>query len=83
MVLQSNVEKWLESADITASWEKLFTVIESPAVFCGTPDKVILCSYTYHVVSLVFPDHWLPFLLVNQIINDQYRKRQKFGVAIG
>ena len=27
--------------------------------------KVILSSYAYHVVSLVFPDHWLPFLLVN------------------
>ena len=32
------LEKWLE-VDTTASWRKLFTVIESPAVFCSAPDK--------------------------------------------
>ena len=31
-------EKWLEM-DTTASWSKLFTVIESPAVSCSAPDK--------------------------------------------
>ena len=32
------LEKWLQM-DTTASWQKLFTVIESPAVSCSTPDK--------------------------------------------
>ena len=32
------LKKWLES-DTTASWGKLFTVIESPAVSCSAPDK--------------------------------------------
>ena len=32
------LEKWLEM-DPTASWGKLFTVIESPAVFNSVPDK--------------------------------------------
>ena len=32
------LEKWLKM-DITASWEKLLTVIESPAVSCSAPDK--------------------------------------------
>ena len=32
------LEKWLEM-DTTASWGKLFTVIESPAVSCSAPDK--------------------------------------------
>ena len=32
------LEKWLEM-DATASWKKLFTVIESPAVSCSAPDK--------------------------------------------
>ena len=32
------LEKWLET-DATASWGKLFTVIESPAVSCSAPDK--------------------------------------------
>ena len=31
------LEKWLEN-DATASWEKLFAAIKSPAVF-STPDK--------------------------------------------
>ena len=30
--------KWLQ-VDTTASWSKLFTVIESPAVSCSAPDK--------------------------------------------
>ena len=29
---------WLEM-DTTASWRKLFTIIESPAVSCSAPDK--------------------------------------------
>ena len=32
------LKQWLEM-DITASWSKLFTVIESPAVSCSAPDK--------------------------------------------
>ena len=32
------LEKWLEM-DTTASWGKLFTVIESPAVSYSAPDK--------------------------------------------
>ena len=32
------LKKWLEM-DTTASWSKLFTVIESPAVSCSPPDK--------------------------------------------
>ena len=32
------LRKWLEM-DTTASWSKLFTVIESPAVSCSAPDK--------------------------------------------
>ena len=32
------LNKWLQ-VDITASWRKLFTVIESPAVSYSTPDK--------------------------------------------
>ena len=32
------LEKWLQ-VDTTASWKKLFTVIESPAVSCSAPDK--------------------------------------------
>ena len=32
------LRKWLQ-VDTTASWGKLFTVIESPAVFCSAPDK--------------------------------------------
>ena len=32
------LSKWLE-VDTTASWRKLFTVIESPAVSCSAPDK--------------------------------------------
>ena len=32
------LKKWLEK-DNTASWRKLFTAIESPAVSCSTPDK--------------------------------------------
>ena len=31
-------EKWLQ-VDCAASWSKLFTVIESPAVSCSPPDK--------------------------------------------
>ena len=34
----SMLKKWLEM-DITASWGKLFDAVESPAVFCGAPDK--------------------------------------------
>ena len=32
------LRKWLE-VDITATWRKLFTVIESDAVSCSAPDK--------------------------------------------
>jgi len=32
------LSKWLE-VDTSASWEQLFTVIESPAVSCSAPDK--------------------------------------------
>ena len=32
------LKKWLET-DATASWGKLFTVIESRAVSCSAPDK--------------------------------------------
>ena len=32
------LSKWLE-VDTSASWEKLFSVIESPAVSCSAPDK--------------------------------------------
>ena len=32
------LRKWLEM-DTTASWKKLFTVIELPAVSCSAPDK--------------------------------------------
>ena len=32
------LKEWLQ-VDTTASWEKLFTVIESPAVSCSAPDK--------------------------------------------
>ena len=33
------LKQWLET-DTSASWCKLFTVIESPAVSCGAPSKV-------------------------------------------
>ena len=51
------LEKWLE-IDITASWGKLFTIIESPAVTCSAPDKgdwLCICSYMYcvHACSCV------------------------------
>ena len=32
------LKRWLE-ADISASWEKLFTIIESPTVSGSAPDK--------------------------------------------
>ena len=32
------LKKWLQ-VDTTASWRKLFTVIESAAVSCSAPDK--------------------------------------------
>ena len=32
------LKQWLET-DTTASWSKLFTVIESPAVSCSPPGK--------------------------------------------
>ena len=32
-------KKWLEMDTGTASWSKLFTVIESPAVSCSTSNK--------------------------------------------
>ena len=32
------LKEWLQ-VDTTASWRKLFTVIESPAVSCSAPDK--------------------------------------------
>ena len=32
------LKKWLQ-VDTTASWSKLFTVIESPTVSCSDPDK--------------------------------------------
>ena len=40
------LEKWLDT-DITASWRKLFTAIESSAVTCSAPDKgnwLCICS---------------------------------------
>ena len=43
------LEKWLK-VDTTASWSKLFTVIESPAVSCSAPDKgnyIALCNCTF------------------------------------
>ena len=40
------LKKWLE-IDITASWSKLFTVIESPAVSCRAPDKGTNFVYSY------------------------------------
>ena len=49
------LRKWLEM-DITASWRKLFTVIESSAVSCtqsySSPNKgsysyLVLCSYVF------------------------------------
>ena len=45
------LEKWLDK-DTTASWRKLFTIIESPAVTCSAPDKgdwPCICSYMYCV----------------------------------
>ena len=41
------LRKWLE-IDTTASWEKLFTVIESPAVFCSIAHKgKQFCTWLY------------------------------------
>ena len=41
------LRKWLEM-DTAASWRKLFTVIESPAVCCSAPDKGdYLCMYAH------------------------------------
>ena len=37
-------EQWLQM-DITASWKKLFSVIESPAVSCSIPNKGNTASY--------------------------------------
>ena len=52
------LEKWLEM-DPTASWGKLFTVIESPAVSSNAPDKgdrfYVVASYlasSYNHASL-------------------------------
>ena len=47
------LEKWLEM-DTTATWSKLFTVIESPAVSCSASNKsewlcmcyVLFCMYS-------------------------------------
>ena len=32
------LKKWLE-IDVAASWQKLFIIIESPAVSCSVPDE--------------------------------------------
>ena len=39
-------EQWLQM-DITASWKKLFSVIESPAVSCSIPNKGNTASYSF------------------------------------
>ena len=47
------LEKWLE-VDTTASWRKLFAVIESPAVSsCSAPDKGHLTLYLLYVYGCV------------------------------
>ena len=51
------LEKWLDT-DTNASWGKLFTIIESPAMTCSAPDKgnwLCICSYMYcvHAYSCV------------------------------
>ena len=50
------LEKWLDT-DITASWRKLFTTIESSAVTCSAPDKgnwlcicIAICIVYMHTV---------------------------------
>ena len=47
--------------------------------------KVILCSYIYHLVSLVFPDHWLPFFISEQsMINTcLYYKHSSYQLNCG
>ena len=46
------LRKWLEM-DTTASWKKLFTVIESPAVSCNTFEKGdLFWIYALHTFTL-------------------------------
>ena len=49
------LNKWLQ-VDTTASWEKLFIVIESPAVSsCSGPDKgdyIYICIVYVHAVAM-------------------------------
>ena len=42
------LEKWLE-VDPTASWGKLFTVIESPAVSSSVPDKGACMAIAFYL----------------------------------
>ena len=42
------LDKWLQ-VDTTASWEKLFAVIESPAVSCDEGDYTIVYIYSHCV----------------------------------
>ena len=43
------LKEWLK-VDTTASWRKLFTIIESPAVSCGAPDKG---DYTFVLIIIM------------------------------
>ena len=51
------LKKWLEM-DVTASWERMFTVIESPAVSCSTDkgDYIIHCVCT--IAIAISPIHY-------------------------
>ena len=46
-------KEWLH-LDTTASWSKLFTAIESPAVSCSAPDKGDYCCEWMIVHYVVF-----------------------------
>ena len=47
------LKNWLET-DTTASWEQLFTVVESPAVPSSAPDKGdYVALYYYSILSCV------------------------------
>ena len=46
------LERWLQ-VDTTASWSKMFSVIESPVVSCSAPDKGNYSFIYMHCVCTV------------------------------
>ena len=57
------LKKWLE-VDTSASWRKLFTVIESPAVSCSAPDKGDYMYAIHEYVAIYVTGFWKPFCLI-------------------